>query len=78
MISQIDFKISDIVTTELSASESMKLMSEAKASVIANSTFSMWGALISQNCDLIITPRIWFRGKIPKSVYLVPQTWIEL
>jgi len=65
------------------------LMSHCRHNIIANSTFSWWGAWLNQNPQkIIIAPRIWF-GKTyydgiqpvyPSRIYntkdLIPETWI--
>lgn len=78
IIGQLEYKISYIVANSLSASESMKLMSESKASVTANSTFSLWSALIAKNCDLAVTPRVWFTKDRHATKNLLPRNWIQL
>lgn len=50
----------------------MYLMSHCKANIIANSTFSYWGAIISNNSD-VIYPKKWF-GDIP-APDIFPPFW---
>lgn len=50
----------------------MQLMSLCKHNIIANSTFSYWGAWLNFNKDkIVISPRGW-RQKI------IPDTWVQL
>jgi hypothetical protein len=59
---------------EISASESLILMSEASASVIANSTYSWWGAKLGDP-KLVVAPKKWFKSAVdPRDLY--PQDWI--
>ncbi len=52
--------------------EELTLMSMCKNNIIANSTFSYWGALLNPNKEkIVISPRGW-RQKI------IPDTWIQL
>ncbi len=61
-----------------SAAQDLALMSNCKHNVIANSTFSWWGAWLNQNRDkIIISPADWFKNK-ETSKQLLPQTWIKI
>jgi len=48
------------------------------AYVIANSTFSWWGAFLSE-CEepLVVAPKPWFLGQHEPS-FLIPQNWIRI
>ena len=54
--------------------ESLYLMSLARSLIIANSTFSWWGAALSKNDSIIFAPSKWFRGK-QDPAYLLPPHW---
>lgn len=55
--------------------EDLYLMSKAKHHIIANSTFSLWGALLSDNSDgITIAPKRWFKDR--KDPHLYPDNWI--
>ena len=57
----------------------MYLMSQAKMNIIANSTFSFWGAYLNKNSPLVVYPKKWFNNdcgvKVPD---IFPNTWIGI
>ena len=55
------------------------LMSQCKHNIIANSTFSWWGAWLNQNPDKkVFMPSPWFRiGEAGKDVHF-PESWIRV
>jgi len=57
----------------------MQLMSLCKHNVIANSTFSWWGAWLNQNPNkIVIAPQKWFASLKYDTKDLIPETWIRL
>jgi hypothetical protein len=67
--------------TGLEDYEEMILMSLCKHNIIANSTFSWWGAYFNNNEDKIIMyPNVWFGpGLGDKNIKdLHPQSWIKI
>lgn len=58
--------------------EEMILMSKCKHNVVANSSFSWWGAWLNRNANkIVIAPKVWFRdGKNTDD--LIPENWIRL
>jgi hypothetical protein len=60
--------------------EQMLLMSLCKYNIIANSTFSWWGAYFNSNPDKIVYyPAIWFGPEINHNTDdLFPSDWIKI
>ena len=58
----------------------MRLMKHCKHNLLANSSFSWWGAWLNQNSDkIIIAPKVWFQDKLANSeTEIVPKDWIRL
>ena len=55
----------------------MQLMTKCKHCIIANSSFSWWGAWLNNNKDkIVIAPRIWYNTK--EKVSPVANSWIKL
>lgn len=61
----------------LSALETLRLMSEARASIIANSTLSWWGAATNPDAELVVAPRFWGVAMTRPS-NLIPDHWKTL
>jgi hypothetical protein len=74
--SKIIFERSD---PKLEDWQQMLQMSLCKYNIIANSTFSWWGAYFNQNIDKIVCyPELWFGPDGPNSSDLFPQDWHKI
>lgn len=61
------------------AAEDLRLMQACGHHVIANSTFSWWGAWLSSRPEkTIVTPRRWFRSGDRREDDLIPPGWIRI
>jgi Glycosyl transferase family 11 len=59
--------------------EEMLLMSRCRHQIIANSSFSWWGAWLNSSTDkLVIAPSRWFSEPSVDTSDLVPEGWVRL
>lgn len=57
--------------------ETLVVMTHCKGHIIANSTFSWWGAILSDTENAVIAPKEWFyQGNAPKD--LLPLEWLKI
>jgi hypothetical protein len=59
--------------------EEMVLMSSCQHHVIANSSFSWWGAWLGRNPEkIVVAPRIWIRGLQGNAIDICPKNWLRI
>lgn len=59
--------------------EDMHLMAACHSHIIANSTFSWWGAWLNPRQEKqVIAPKLWFKSETHGNSDLVPEAWAKL
>ena len=59
--------------------EDLRLMSRCRHHIIANSSFSWWGAWLNPGSDkIVIAPERWFNKEDIDTTDLLPESWIRL
>lgn len=59
--------------------EDLIMMSRCKHNIIANSSFSWWGAWLNVNSKkMVIAPQRWFSNKDVDTRDVVPESWIKI
>lgn len=59
--------------------EDLRLMAACRQHIIANSTFSWWGAWLNPSPQkIVIAPKDWFTGGTFYTADLLPATWLKI
>jgi hypothetical protein len=64
---------------EANAAEDLRLMSACRHHIIANSSFSWWGAWLGGNPGkVVVAPRKWFNAGNADTKDLIPEGWLRI
>ncbi len=72
-----DAEIVDLGFSEMPQHD-MHLMSQCRHHIIANSSFSWWGAWLGAREGITIAPRRWFANTAANTADVCPASWISL
>ena len=57
----------------------MQLMSLCKHNIVANSSFSWWGAWLNQNKEkTVIAPNKWINQEVEEKIDVIPADWVKM
>jgi hypothetical protein len=76
---KIRFGTSFVSNGSLKDFEELVLMGRCSHAIIANSSFSWWGAWLIQNSKkIVVAPKMWFREDSYNTKDLIPESWTKL
>ena len=59
--------------------EDLRLMASCNHNIIANSSFSWWGAWLNKNPNkIIIAPKLWYANQKIENRDITPKNWLRM
>jgi len=81
LLKKINYKIAYTINNIETDIDELQLMSKCEHNIIANSSFSWWGAFLNENKDKkVIYPSLWFSGHLSHldTTDLFKDNWIKI
>jgi len=77
---KLDYPVTMVCHNDATTSyEDLRLMSLCRYNIIANSSFSWWGAWLNTNPDkIVLAPERWFSDSTLNAKDLIPESWIKV
>ena len=75
----VKYPVTYVSNPEIKDYEELVLMSQCNHHIIANSSFSWWGAWLNQKSDkIVVSPSVWARKDTELYKDIIPSTWIRM
>ncbi len=78
---RMNFRFSNTMhfVIDTTAYQDLHLMSQCQHHIIANSSFSWWGAWLNHNTNkIVVAPEKWFANTAIDTKDIIPKSWIKL
>ncbi len=76
---RFDYPTTYVSSIDIKDYEELYLMSQCDHHIIANSSFSWWGAWLDERSSkIIVAPKQWLRNKTSAELGILPRSWITL
>lgn len=77
---KLDYPVTMVNHSDVSTNyEDLRLMSICRHNIIANSSFSWWGAWLNTNPNkIVVSPKRWFNDESFARSDMIPESWLKM